>query len=447
MKKLLVFTISLVALVTVCTFSVFAADGVARVGDTEYSSLQEAIDAAGTGDTVTLLTDLDIVSDLSNAAYGLFNISQDDKITIDLGTKAINVTDASSGNFIVFYNYGELTIKNGTVNVISTINREWNAQSTVLLNRGGTMVIESGTYAHKGGTAMAFALDNSGNSFGDAYVTINGGTLTSTYTAIRMRLANTKLNGEPGNGLVYLTVNGGTISGANRGVWGHITDAYVGDLGALDVSGGTIHGGNLAINMDSDTYSNVDITISDNAIIDGNINGDTEDYNIIGGTFTTQISVDFLNNGFILVSNSDGTFSISVILESIFTFLGYSVNSDFNSITAGYIVDQELLALYVKQNNLTGFDFGCAFGINAISSSTYTSFAKYTEYQSFNAKIIGIDKTNENHINANLMMALYVDLGNGQGKQFVVGTENGTAIVDAESVPSVTFKSFLPPAA
>ena len=439
MKRLLRFTFFTIILSTLFAFSVFATDSVAKVGDTEYSTLQEAIDAAQPGETVTLLTDLTVESSLNDAANGVFNIAADDNIVIDLGGKTITATDNSAGNFILFYSYGELTIKNGTVTVTATVDRSWNAQSTIILNRGGVLTVESGTYIHNGGSAMSFAFDNSGNSFGDAYMYINGGDITSTYTAIRMRMADTTLNGNPGNGVSCLTVTGGTIYGENRGVWGQITNAYAGELGALDITGGTVGGGTSAIRMTADTYKNIDVTISGEAVIEGAISGEGADFNIKGGTFTTEVAPELFADGYVIVDNGDGTYGVAVCLEGAFTFLGYSISeADFSSIAAGYSIDFEIVNIYCEQNGIESFDFGCAFGIGNIIESTAISFSQYSSYTYFNAKITGIDVTKESHTTAALAMALYVDMGSG--KQYVIEDANGSiAFVGAQEVPTVTF--------
>lgn len=309
MKKILSLLIAVAMLFSLGVTAMAEETAVAKIGETPYATLQAAIDAATEGATITLLSDITVESDLSNAAKGYFNIAADDVITIDLNGKTINATDNSNGNFILFYNYGDLTIKNGTVNLTATKDRDWNAQSTVILNRGGNLTVDSGTYKHNGGTDMAITIDDSGNSFGDAYMTVNGGTIDSTYIAIRMRMGDTNLNGNPGNGEVYLTVNGGTISGTKRGVWGQITNAYAGPLGGLTVTGGTISGStDAAIRMDEDTYNNIDVSISGTAKIDGAIAGDNVDYTVTGGMFTAAPQT--IEDGYAAIKNLDGAYIV-----------------------------------------------------------------------------------------------------------------------------------------
>ena len=442
MKKLFTFFGALVAFAILCSVSILALDdgAVASVNGVEYNSLQDAIDAAEYGDTVVLLKNLDIESNLSNASAGVFVISADDKITIDLNGMTIDVTDNSSGNFIVFYSLGDLTVKNGTVNVTSSINRSWNAQSTVLMNRGGVLTIESGSYNHLGGTDMAIAVENNANSLGDSYMIINGGSITSTYTAIRLRMADTTLNGDPGNGVAELEINGGYIYGENRGVWGQITNAFAGSLGSLDITGGTIGGGLNAINMASDGYNNVPVSISGSAIIDGNIKGEGSDFNITGGTFTVEISSELFAPDFSIAQNGDGTFGVTPdSITQAFTFLGYSISGDGTSIVAGYSVDFEIIDSFCKYNNVNLNDFGIAFGINTIMEHTATSFVRYNRVRNYDAMITSFDPENQTHITARLAMAFYIDLGTG--KQYVVENEQGSIeLVAYDQVPTTSFE-------
>ena len=698
MKKLLTFFGVLVLTIILCSVSVFAADGdnEARVGDTEYATLQEAIDAAGNGDTVTLLKDLTFESTLANAGNGVFNISKDDKITIDLNGKTINVTDNSTGNFIIFYNYGDLTIKNGTVNLTATVDRSWNAESAIVLSRGGYLTVESGSYNHLGGTSMAFALDISGNWYGDAYATVKGGSIQSSYIGVRRRMENVD---NSACGVVYMSVTGGTISGGNAGIWGQNASSYSGEkkMGNLEVTGGTVSGGKNAINMATTVNNNLDVVVSGDAVIDGNLKGTASDFTINGGKFTVApalsdsvVSVSngtdtyytslqgalnsckngetvtllsditltqdlvvpktscvvldlagytisqvvectqsysmisnngtltitdsvgggkisftdtgvgddtaswgsytittsgnltvenvtienlseqnkdqasfkhtslaifqysgsttinsgiistpyyrsvrlwsgdmtinggtfdgqvwihcvnntsnmtinggefspngfdgssvFVNNsGYVselavtggtfatkigandinalagaitggtfsekaiasmgegsalfaepLIKNEDGSYTVSVAIEDAFTFLGYSINAEGSAITAGYIVDHEIIALYCEQNGVTLNDFGVAFGIGTIIESTATSFAKYNKYSNYDAMIVGFDPENTAHTSAILAMAFYVDLG--MGKQYVIENANGEIeLVAYDMVPTTSF--------
>lgn len=471
MKKLLFFVISLILASIICALSIFATENVgvdnlevekdgdtityiydienlfgsraiAKIGDVEFEDLQEAINAAGVGDTIVILKDITV----ETSASELFRIYEDDKIVIDLNEKTINVTESSAKDFVLFYNFGDLTLKNGTVNLTSTIDRGWGALSDVVQNRGGVLTIESGSYNHLGGTSMAFALDLSGNSYGDAYTTINGGSFVSTYIAIRMRMADTTLNGNPGNGIVSLVVNDGYIYGTNSGIWGQITNAYAEDLGDLGVTGGTVGGGKTAINIASDGYDNIFVGITGEAKIEGVLKGEANDFSISGGSFTQEIPDGFCAVGFKPAVKEDGSYGVAVVsLEDAFTFIGFSVPEFLvdgkTSVAAGYLINHEVLDAYCLANNVEVIDLGCAFGVGGIREDMCTSFNDYGKYTTFNAKIAGINPENEKHITAELAMALYIDLG--QGNSYVVEIDGVIALVDVSSVPTVTYKELI----
>ncbi len=222
---------------------------VAKIGENTYATLQEAFEAAAQATeatTITLLSNITIESDLNNAGSGYFNVADGKNVTLDLGGKKITATDNSTGNFILFYNYGEFTIKNGTVELTATNNRLWNAESAIVLNRGGIFNCESGTYTHKGGSDMSFVFDNSGNYYGDATMNIgvqqrstDAPVLTSSYIAIRNRMEQ---NSHGASGTTYLNVYGGTISGTSRAVWAQAASVSetAPATGEINVEGGNI---------------------------------------------------------------------------------------------------------------------------------------------------------------------------------------------------------------
>ena len=144
MKKNLTFLILMTLALIAFSISAFATDGesVAAIGEKEFSSLQEAIDASSKGDTIKLLTDINIETDVSTGeASALFVISSNDDITIDLNEKSINVIESCSSHFLLFYNRGTLTLKNGSISLTSTIDRSWNAESAIIMIRGANLTI------------------------------------------------------------------------------------------------------------------------------------------------------------------------------------------------------------------------------------------------------------------------------------------------------------------
>ena len=179
----------------------------AKVGGVYYYNIAEAIAAAEDGATVKVLQ--------SHACNTPATVATGKTLTLDLNGKTITGTDSSTGSYAIITNKGNLTITgNGKMTLKAENNREWNAYSSVISNTvGGKLVVENGTIEHLGGTDMAYGIDNLTNGKGTyAETVINGGTIKSTYRAVRMFL-----NGIEAQNL--LTVNGGTIEGANKSIW------------------------------------------------------------------------------------------------------------------------------------------------------------------------------------------------------------------------------------
>ena len=286
---------------------------VAKIGDVEYTDLQEAINAAQNGDEIVLLANLEVIGET-------FTIAADKAITLNMNGKKITATDnkAASVSYELFYNYGELTVTgNGTIELTSTSNDTAYAKSsTIFHNRGGVLTVENGTFKHLGGTAMAYVIDNSANSFGDAYLYVKGGEIISkNYIAIRMRMEDPNANGNPGNGLSFAEVTGGYIYGANRGIWGQKSSGANEKQGQLTVTDGVVENNRAdrgAIQIDTDSYEvqNMLVSISGNATIKGAIMGGDDEFVVSGGTFTVAVPEKYCAEGFEPKANEDGTFGV-----------------------------------------------------------------------------------------------------------------------------------------
>lgn len=430
MKKILTFTLALVSILVLCSISVFAAEGdaVAKIGDEYYVSLQDAIDAAQNGEVIVLQSNIELTSAItvsknSNAVldlagYSITQVVECTKsydmilnkgtlsITDSVGGGKISLTDTSAGGGS---NWGAYTIRNeGNLTVDTVTIENLSAQNA------------DGTFKH-----TVFAIFQYCGS-----CTINSGTIsTPYYRSIRLWKGDMTINGGIMDGQVWvqcvdntasMTINGGSFSPNNMdGSSVFVTNTYDAEFSVTD------------------GYFETKIGCSDASALAGAVTG---------GTFS-EAAINAMGASSALfatapVENADGSYSVPLSLEAVFTFLGYSVNNERDAITAGYTVDQEYLAKWCTQNSVDNFDFGCIFGIGGeIADSSATSFAKYTEYQTFNVKITGIDKTNVNHINAALSLALYIDRGNG--KEYVVEVDEKIDFVDAATVPTVTFASFL----
>ena len=204
---------------------------VATVNGAGYDDLQEAIDAAGEGDTVTLLQDEE--QDVTIAAG--------QEITLDLGTYTLK---NASGHTIT--NHGTLTIiGSGTVDNVT--------HAKGALVNYGTATLEGGTFTRSAERGSSPS-DNGGNSWyvidNHGTMKIDGATVTSDgkYSSL---IRNIKAaENEAGS----LTVSSGNLSN------GFIALKNDTD-GTMNITGGTITSGDQAVqNWNKATISGGELT-------------------------------------------------------------------------------------------------------------------------------------------------------------------------------------------
>lgn len=244
--------------------------GAAKIGDTEYETLAEAIAAAKAGDTVVLQKDVTI--------GGYQEIRK--AITVDLGGNKLTSTD---GGFDV---YADLTVKNGRMETVKWAAWAQNGAKLVIEkdvtikttstdgNKGGITVQGNGssvTVFGKIEAAGGAAVSGIGNK-DDGGVIINieeGAVITCT--------------NKDGLGIYYpntseLNIKGGTITGA--------TGVYV-KSGKTTVTGGTIIG--TGDKADYKYYGNGAYSTGNAFVVDtcGYPGGDPA-VEIKGGTFKSE---------------------------------------------------------------------------------------------------------------------------------------------------------------
>ena len=334
MKKALATILALVMALGVTTAAWAEGEGatkVAKIGDTEYATLQEAVNAATAGQTIVLQDNVTLTASL--------NVAVDKTVTLDLNSYKITA-DMNGPHMIC--NAGNLTITDSSENKtgeIAKIGAETNFgyvienHGTMTLDRckiSSTSVkssaIENGWYtasANTAGTSCTMTIQNaegvSVNAAGGLYtvknddygvMVINGGVFT---------------NGVAGAGAVLnwndLTINGGTFTGASavRTLKSGSSDF---ETGKSQIKNGTFNGGidtldgyktGITIAVTGGTFS-TDVT---EYLAEGKIlqkNGDTytavTNSGITSGTYTAKPTVP---DGYKVVENTDGTFTVEKV--------------------------------------------------------------------------------------------------------------------------------------
>ena len=227
------------------------AESVAKIGNTSYGTLAEAVAAAQNDETITMLQDVTLDETLV--------IPAGKTIVLDLKGKTISQEKVCTASYEMILNKGNLTITgNGTISFKDTSAGDpsfgWGSYT---LRNEGTLVVENGTIEHLGGQAFATHMICAIFQYSGS-TTINGGTIsTPNYRSVRLWKGD-------------MTINGGTFEGQ---VWVQSVD----DSAVLTVNGGTFapRGGDGS------------------SVFVGNVTtgGDqyTAGFSVTGGTFTTKI--------------------------------------------------------------------------------------------------------------------------------------------------------------
>lgn len=144
-------------------------------------------------------------------------VASEKNSVIDLNGHTLSATDSATGSYGLITNQGNLTVVGpGKLQLTATVNRGWNAYSSVISNTvGGNLVVEGGVVIeHLGGTDMAYGIDNLTNGKGtSAVVTVKDATVKSPYRAIRQFL-----NGIEATNELYVEA-GAVVEGANKSIW------------------------------------------------------------------------------------------------------------------------------------------------------------------------------------------------------------------------------------
>lgn len=398
----------------------------AQVGETKYATLQEAVNAATAGQTVTVITDVDMTSGKNITV----NAGQD--IVLDMNGHSIKGANADNKNILV---RGKLTLKDSKENSTGKIYAETPYQYGVYdkplveVINDGQFVMESGHinsvpagnhqfvigayYNSKviinGGTIESgwYAINGSNDGDQNTTITINGGTLVSTSSyAISHPLFGT------------LTINSGAVvygaGGAidmKRGnlvvTGGIMTSKGIGDTGNWGEGTGNL--GKAALNFCA-PYGNVTATIKGGTITaagdavltdDQPIADRTATLAIEGGKYSSDVS-KYCSPGYTATPNPDGTYTVAYFGNVVLVVYD---NSNKTIVGAGGTLDIDM-----DQVNKIWVPEAGVKGVNTTLTKNYTS----TGWNSF---FVPFDFTlTEEMLNDFEFATLYATaLGNGNG--------------------------------
>ena len=297
---------------------------VAQIGETEYVTLQAAIDAAKRNDTVKLLTDTEENVTISTR-----------DLTLDLNGHTLNGGTVAGKPALTVT--ARVTVKDSSTAQTGTIMREDTAENSgvsshyvIDVQGSGWLTFESGIVTNNSGNAAGkgASLVRVGDDSVAKYpgLNIKGGTFTQdNFIVIKVDSGDLFLNGGTLNSANSYaiedwhraTIKGGTVNGTVA-AWtysgGHNSD--------LTISGGTVNGNVLSVN-----YGSAEGKVAKVSITGGTVNGTlgTYTYNnglatttdaakaaieVTGGTFKENPTKYVAENSAI-TKNSDGTFGVA----------------------------------------------------------------------------------------------------------------------------------------
>ena len=404
---------------------------VAKIGTVEYVTLAEAIAAANDGETVTLIDDLDI------STTGL-TVAATKTVTLDLNGHALKAANTNTGNIKVL---GKLTLcdstdtaKNGTGTgkVWTDTPYIYNKQDKVLIAAmdGGTFTMESGLIdtassiadnANDGQFAVSVQNENA-----DATVIINGGHIKAGWYAVAGNGTDITYNGNitvnggilesvadyaiyhPHTGTT--TVNGGVIFGAaggislNRGKLivndGTITSKGTGTTGNWGDGTGNQQAAAINVNAKYETTAveikGGKITAEKDAIL--LTNGRNGTVAVSGGSFSSEIKPEYCAEGFVPVTNADGTYGVKAASVAKIGTVEYAtladaiaaakdgdtvtLTADINTPETSYYI-QKSLTIDLGGKTLTGSGYDGVFNIVGENAAVRIK----------NGKIVAVEQT------------------------------------------------------
>ena len=329
LKKLLAGVLSAAMVLGTMAIPAFADESTsgkaAKIGETEYATLTEAVAAANANDTI------EILSDVTES----IEIAADKNITIDLNGKTL--TNTKDANTIT--NNGTLEIVDSSEAMSGTVDNVSNARGALVNTDGAKAVLNGGTF--KRSEEAGIDQNNSGgNSWytiaNNGTIEINKGVTVENKGYFSSNMVTGYYNSPTGTGTPTITINGGTFTGGVKTV-------KVDECGVLVINDGTftnekyscimnwnkttINGGTFTSQND---YSVLNGAWNENAtgelrINDGTFTGDisgtikvsySDVYTgkitaISGGTFDTDVS-KYATADRTVMQNPDGTYTVSV---------------------------------------------------------------------------------------------------------------------------------------
>lgn len=286
----------------------------AKIGDTEYYTMDEAFHAVKAGETIVMLRDY-----TTNKVQN----SGDESFTIDLGghTWTANIVDTASAAFEINYSDVTLTVKNGKVVSSQLAGLIPSAMSGTITYNNSKLVFDgvemtanghSGIETNGSNTNDTVTLKNSTLNVPNGYGIYfpSSGTLTIDNSVINAKTVGVQVC----SGSLNISGAGTAITVTGDGIAKTENDGAIEDGAAISIVERTGYKGLIAIKVESGTFT---AKAGNDAVKAYKWENQTEsDFTqaatvaISGGTFSSAVDKSLCADGFIPTQNEDGTYGV-----------------------------------------------------------------------------------------------------------------------------------------
>ena len=202
---------------------------------TSYADIESALKALTSGDTITLLADVELANTIT--------VNKD--VSLDLNGYTISgACNASQAHMFMVNNGAQMTIKDSSDAETGKITYNGTNATGWIVDVEGKLVLESGTLELTGTWSIGYAVDVRPNAWGSAYTeatsfVMNGGKIVSSDGGVRVASSSSETYSDIS---ASFTMNGGEIDAAWDGVFVQQSNA-VWDVLSFIMNGGTIKSG------------------------------------------------------------------------------------------------------------------------------------------------------------------------------------------------------------
>ena len=289
----------------------------AKIGDTEYYTMDEAFHAVKAGETIVMLRDY-----TTNKVQN----SGDESFTIDLGghTWTANIVDTASAAFEINYSDVTLTVKNGKVVSSQLAGLIPSAMSGTITYNNSKLVFDgvemtanghSGIETNGSNTNDTVTLKNSTLNVPNGYGIYfpSSGTLTIDNSVINAKTMGVQVC----SGSLNISGAGTAITVTGDGIAKTENDGAIEDGAAISIVERTGYKGLIAIKVESGTFTAKAGNDAVKAYKWDNTNKTESAFDnsknvvaISGGTFSSEVDKSLCADGFIPTKNEDGTYGV-----------------------------------------------------------------------------------------------------------------------------------------